>query len=143
MHCSLPSQSLISECPSANSTQCYSFVHTMSYGIEDPFGQFRSAVLVLFPPSFLCPSAPSLAGQYEKLRNRNVLVCVQRCSASTKTAMCYQQCFSPEAMFIADTMKKICCVSAETRPDWISPRHSRTGRSRAHSRDCLQCTEEL
>jgi len=28
----------------------------MSYGMEYPFGQFKSAVLILFPHSFLSPS---------------------------------------------------------------------------------------
>ena len=28
----------------------------MSYGIEYPFGQFKSAVLILFPPNSLGPS---------------------------------------------------------------------------------------
>jgi len=34
------------------------FFCIMSYGTEYPFGQFRSAVLVLSPPRSLCPSSP-------------------------------------------------------------------------------------
>ena len=30
--------------------------HVMSYSMEYPFGQFKSAVLILFPPSSLGPS---------------------------------------------------------------------------------------
>ena len=30
--------------------------HMMSYGMEYPFGQFKPAVLILFPPSSLGPS---------------------------------------------------------------------------------------
>ena len=45
------------------------FFHMMSYGMEYPFGQFRSAILVLPPPSSLCSSVPFLAGQYEKLKS--------------------------------------------------------------------------
>ena len=30
--------------------------HVMSYGMEYPFGQLKSAVLILFPPSSLGPS---------------------------------------------------------------------------------------
>lgn len=29
--------------------------HKMSYGMEYPFDQFKSALLILFPPSFLSP----------------------------------------------------------------------------------------
>ena len=41
----------------------------MSYGMEYSFGQFGSAVLAVSPPSFLCPPAYLLAGQYEKLKS--------------------------------------------------------------------------
>ena len=67
------------------------FFHTMSYGMEYPFVQFRSAVLVLSHPNCLVPF--SLAGQYEKLKNRNALS-VQHCSATTETLVCYQLFFS-------------------------------------------------
>jgi len=39
----------------------------MSHGREYLSGQFRAAVLLLPPPSFLCTTSHSLAGQYEKL----------------------------------------------------------------------------
>ena len=42
------------------------------------------------------PSSPSLARQY-KLRKRNILGSVQHCSATTKTSLYYQLCFSPKA----------------------------------------------
>ena len=43
--------------PLANSFQFYSF-HLMSYGMECPSGQFRSAVLVLSPPGSYCTANP-------------------------------------------------------------------------------------
>lgn len=43
-------------------------LHMMSYSMEYPFHQFSPAVLVLSPPNNLCPLAPLLAGQYQKLR---------------------------------------------------------------------------
>jgi len=39
-----------------NSHPLQSFFHIISYGMEYPFGQFKSAVLILFPPSFFSPS---------------------------------------------------------------------------------------
>jgi len=39
-----------------NSHHLPNFFHMMSHGMEHPFGQFQSAVLILFPPSFLGPS---------------------------------------------------------------------------------------
>ena len=36
-----------------NSHPLQSFFHIISYGMEYPFGQFKSAVLILFPPSSL------------------------------------------------------------------------------------------
>lgn len=38
-----------------NSHPLQNSFHTMSYGMENPFGQFQSAILILFPPSFLGP----------------------------------------------------------------------------------------
>lgn len=73
------------------------FPHMMSYGMEYPFGWLRSAVLALSPPSSLYPAAPSLAGQYEKLKNGNTLATAQHCSAITQTSLCNQHSFSPEA----------------------------------------------
>lgn len=39
-----------------------------SYNMEYPFGQFKSAVLVPFPPSSFCTPS-SLAGRCEKLKS--------------------------------------------------------------------------
>jgi len=70
----------------------------MSYGVEYLFGQFRPAVLVLPPPSSLCaPLPPSPAGQYEKLKNYDVLGSVQHCSATIQTPVCCPRCFSLNA----------------------------------------------
>ena len=49
----VPKQLLPGHFPTA-----FSFFHMMSYGMEYPFGQFRSAVLVLFPPSSSYPLSP-------------------------------------------------------------------------------------
>ena len=40
----------------------------MSRGMEYPFGQFRSAVLVLLPPSNFCTHSSTLARRHEKLK---------------------------------------------------------------------------
>lgn len=45
------------------------FFKFVSHGMEYPFGHFWSAVLVLSPPSSLCPKALLLTGQQKKLRN--------------------------------------------------------------------------
>ena len=61
-----------------NSPICRLFSHIMSYSMEYPFGQSRSAVLIPFSPnSLFSPQHPSQAKQYEKLRNQNVLGSVQ------------------------------------------------------------------
>ena len=39
-----------------NSHSLQNSFHVMSYGMEYPFGQFKSAVLILFPLSSLGPS---------------------------------------------------------------------------------------
>ena len=66
-----------------------------SYGTEYLFGHFRSAVLALPPPSFLCCPSALLARHHEKLKNRKVHGSVQHCSATTKTLVYHQHCFSP------------------------------------------------
>ena len=38
-----------------NSHPLQNSFHMMPYGLEYPFGQFKSAVLILFPSSSLCP----------------------------------------------------------------------------------------
>lgn len=44
--------------PLTNSTQFYSFFHMMPYGMDYPFGQFRSLVLVLSHPSSCALKSP-------------------------------------------------------------------------------------
>ena len=61
--------------------------------MEYSFGQFRSAVLVLSPPYSLCSSS--------LLADLTVLECKKlknpwHCTATTKTSLCYQHCFSPK-----------------------------------------------
>ena len=85
---------------------------TMPYGMEYPFGHLRAAVLILSPPSSLCPLSPSLADL-----KQNVLGSVQHCSATSKTLVCYQHCFSCEAKtqhHTGHSEGKIYTVSAET-----------------------------
>lgn len=53
--------------------------------------------LVHLFPSLVTPPSSSLVGQYKKLKYWNVLGSVQYCSATAKTWVCYQCCFSPKA----------------------------------------------
>ena len=93
-HWPAPSQTPSSFCPRDQLSTLFQGVFFMSYGMEDLFDHFRSAALVLSPPSFLCLlSPPSLAGQCEKLRNWNILGSDQHCSTTTKTLVCYQHRF--------------------------------------------------
>ena len=52
----MPSQPQAGEESQMNSHPLQNSFSLMSYGIEYPFGQFKSAVLFLFPPSSLGPS---------------------------------------------------------------------------------------
>jgi len=63
---------------------------TKSYGVEDNFGQFGSAVLSGFPPS-LSPtySLLTVAGR-EWGGRENALTLCKYCSAIAKTLVCYQ-----------------------------------------------------
>jgi len=45
----------------------------MPYGTEYPFGQFRSALLVLSPPATLCIPNSSLAGQCEEMKKPDLV----------------------------------------------------------------------
>ena len=70
----------------------------MPYGMEYRFGQFRSAVLVLYPPSSLylpSPSTGRTGGETEK--KQDVLGSVQHRLATAEIWVCYQYCFLPEA----------------------------------------------
>lgn len=64
----VPNQYLSSITPQDNSPQFYVFSHDVIW-YAYPFDKFSSAVLVLYLPRSLCPPSPSLAGQYEKLKN--------------------------------------------------------------------------
>lgn len=71
-----------------------------SYGMKYSFWVHFWPVQAHYPnfcslPAAILP-APSLAGQYEKLKICNVLGSVQLCSATTKMSVCYQHCFSPK-----------------------------------------------
>ena len=47
-----------------NSHLCQNSFHMMLYGMEYPFGQFKSAVLILFPPSSLGSSLRMVLALY-------------------------------------------------------------------------------
>lgn len=68
--CTVPEKQLPTWATPLSFIVCF-FLHTMSYSMEDPFGQFRLAVLVLSPPRYLSPVSPSLAGLYKKLKNKH------------------------------------------------------------------------
>ena len=73
----------------------FTFFYMMLYGMGCLFGRFRLAVLVLSLPA---PHVPqSLTGRTveEAEKTETVLVgSVQYCSATAKTSVCYQHCFS-------------------------------------------------
>ena len=82
---------------------------------SQPFGQRRSAVVVLSPPSSWSPfSLPHWQGC---TRSWNALGSVQHYSATTRTLVCYQHCFllKPKHSIIPHTVKIINSVPAETR----------------------------
>ena len=117
----MPSQSLSCGCQSLSSG-CYpnhlpavlQFFHLMIYGMEYPFGQFRSAVLVLSPPSslgFSCPVAVRVVQETE-----NVLGSAQHCSATIKIWCVISAVFllKSKCSIIPGTVKKIDSVPTET-----------------------------
>ena len=59
----MPTQFRSSRCPPPLTSPQF----VMSHGREYLSGQFRAVVLLLPPPTFLCTTSHSLAGQYEKL----------------------------------------------------------------------------
>lgn len=61
------------------------------------------------------PLLPLLAGRHEKLKNWNVLGSLQHCSATTKTSVCYQHCFSPKAKVQHCTK---CYEENQHHPSW-------------------------
>ena len=85
----------------------FKFFHMKSCGMEYPVGHLVSAVLM--------PPAPSLAGQYEKLRNWNILGSVWHCSAPTKPLVCYQHCFSLKVKTQHNTR---CNEEIQLCPNW-------------------------
>ena len=96
-------------------SQVIFFFCMMSHRIAWPFGQFRSAVLVLSP---VPPQFPSLGDPYKKLRNQNVLGSVQHCSATnenTGTLSTLSFLLKPKHHIIPDSVKKISSVPIDTR----------------------------
>ena len=81
--------------------------YKISYGTEYPFGQIRSAVLILFSPSsLLVPPQPPLAVRTVQEVEASLSL-YSHCSATTKTSVCYQHCFSSQSQntAIPETMK--------------------------------------
>jgi len=66
----------------------------MPCGLGHPFGQPGPDVLVLSPSSSLCPPALHCQGI---VGSWNILGSVQQCSATAKTLVYYQHCFSPKS----------------------------------------------
>jgi len=64
----------------------------MLYGMEYLFGQFGSAVLAVSPPNFL--TTPSLFTKGAEREKEKVLTLCKHCSATARTLLCYQCCFS-------------------------------------------------
>lgn len=68
--------------------------YKISYGTEYPFGQIRSAVLILFSPSFLVPlHSPSLAGAE---KTEIALTLYGTAYQQLEMAVCYQHWFSSD-----------------------------------------------
>lgn len=78
----------------ANSPPFSSFNLMMSNSMEYPSDQFRSAVLVPFPPNSMCPPQPS--GRQNSMRGWGIEIALAPYS-TTKRLVCYQQCFCPTA----------------------------------------------
>lgn len=112
-HPAMLSQSPSRSC-SPSQQHCFSrFFWVMMFGMEYPYGQFRSAVLVPSPPSFLCPHSP-----FTGRTVWDALGSVQCCSTTTKGSVFYQSCFSLKAKAQHHTWHcrgKINSASAETR----------------------------
>lgn len=94
----------------SNSPQLNSFFScTVPYSMENPFGHFRSAFLVLPPPRSSSPISPSLAGQYKKFKNKSILGCVQHCSAQLNIDLLSTLLFSEsQNSIILDTKENLC-----------------------------------
>jgi len=83
-HCSAPgnqcpvSPQAVALQPANSSINFQGFLYMMAYGIEYPFSQFRTTILVLFPAVSLCPFSP-LTGR--TLREPEKLKCLWLCTA--------------------------------------------------------------
>lgn len=84
------------------------FVCFLSYGMKYLPDQFRSAVVVLFPPA---SQPPHWQVQHERLKNTCLNV------ETTKIVVCYQHCFllNPKHGIISTTVKKINSIPVKTR----------------------------
>lgn len=89
----------------------------MSYGMEYSLGQLGSAVLALFPPSFLC-TLNHLVGRAAP-EAETALALWEPCFAAAETLVCYQRYFililNPKHSTIAAAGKKMNSVLAKTR----------------------------
>lgn len=75
--------------PSLCPLPLFLLLSTVPYGVDHPFGQFRSAVLAMSPPSFL-PTSSLLAEGTEWGRTVTASMLCKHCSAVAKTLECYQ-----------------------------------------------------
>lgn len=89
-------------------------LNMMSYDMEHPFIQFRSAVLAVVLPSLLpIPSLPNGVGGRV---GKKILMLCKCCSATGKTLVCCRQCFStnPKHSTLWAARKQINSIPART-----------------------------
>ena len=103
-----------------NFSQFFKFFHMMSYGMEHPFGQFRSGVLVLSPPSSLHPPpSPVSVRSVQEAETSSALYSTPQQHLNHWCVVNIVFLSKPKQSIIPTTMKKINSVPAETRTDTI------------------------
>lgn len=90
-------------------------LHDMEY----PFGQFGAAVVAMSPPSLLSVlSLLSGAGGMQSEEEALMLLC-KHCSATAKTLVCYQHCFSCKSQTLM--LYAVMCFSLTVSPQIWEP----------------------
>lgn len=85
--------------------------------MEYPFDQFRAALLILSPPSSMCPLSP-LAGRAVQEAEKQVSLTLHSTAQQQLKHRYVIKVFfilKPKHSIVEDTMKKINSVPAETR----------------------------
>lgn len=104
----MPNQSLSSDTPDTP----VQLLRMMLWGMEHPFGQYRSAVLVLSPPSSLYCSSP-LTGR--AVQEAEMTLALRSTAQQQLKCVINIVLLKPKHRFISDTMNKINSVLAEIR----------------------------